>query len=301
MPLVQNLRFHDYQFEYITSAGKWLWTTRVDVSLSVPTYQVRDIRAPYGLLRDSIPIPGEVIQAMADSIGELQSNFAPVILVGPPTSMVFEVDEGRGYSSQQSVVLTNRGVFGSILSTSLTPSASFVKVTPSVVGGLAINESGEFTVEVDSTNLLAASSPYSETIIVQDSRATNSPQTIPVVINVRPKATIALSDTILTFNVVRPLNGIFPPVPTQTFSVSNSGPTGSVLEYDIRASTGLCFNWLRSWLPAEGTLQSGQGEVITVTVQPPDGLFPGTYSEKLRIVGYSSNNYADIEIQLVVT
>jgi hypothetical protein len=273
----------------------------MDVSQSIPAYQVRDIRSPYGLLRDSIPIPGEVVQAMADSIVELKSNFSPAILIGPPTSLVFEVDEGRGYSDPQSVIITNSGVFGSILSASLTSSASFVKVSPSTVGGLAVNESGSFIVEVDSTGLLATSSPYSESVSVQDPTATNNPRTVPVLINVRPKALVATSTVLVTFNVVRPLNGQYPAIPTQTFSISNGGPSGSVLEYDIKALTGLCGNWLRSWLPSEGTLQSGQSEVITVAVQPPNGMLQGTYSEKLRVIGYSSNNYVDVEIQLVIT
>jgi hypothetical protein len=301
VPLVQNLRFHDYQFEYSVAAGKWLWTTRVDVSQSAPAYQVRDIKSPYGLLRDSIPIPGEVVQAMAESIVELRSNFSPNILIGPPSSLVFDVDEGRGYSIPQSVLITNSGVYGSILGASLTSSASFVKVSPSTIGGLAVNESGGFSVEVDSTALVASSSPYSETLVVQDPTATNNPQSVPILINVRPRALISSDTLLLTFNVVRPLNGVYPQVPTQDFTVGNSGPLGSVLEYDIRALTGLCGGWLRSWLPAEGILQAGEGEVITVTVQPPDGTLQGTYSEKLRVIGYSSNNYVDVEIRLVIT
>jgi len=301
VPLVQNLRFHDYQFEYSVPAGNWLWTTRVDVSQSVPSYQVRDIKSPYGLLRDSIPIPGGVVQAMADSIAELKSNFAPSILVGPPSILTFEVDEGRGYSPSQTVLLTNSGVYGSILSASFTSSASFVKVNPSSVGGLAVNESGDFMVEVDSTGLLASDSPYAETVVIQDPTATNNPQTVPVVINVRPKAVISSSPILLVFEVVRPLSGPFPQIPTQNFIVENSGPVGSVLEYDIRALTGLCGGWLRSWLPAEGTLQSGESETITVSVQPQDGSLQGTYSEKLRVIGYSSNNYVDVEIRLVIT
>lgn len=301
MPLVQNLRFYDYQFEYLVPAGKWLWTTRVDVTQATPSYQIRDIKSPYGLLRDSIPIPGDIVQAMAASIVELGSNFAPGILIGPPSSLVFEVDEGRGYSTPQTVLITNNGVYGSILGSSLTSSASFVKVSPSSVGGLAVNESGNFTVEVDSTNLLASSSPYSETVAVQDPTATNNPQSVLVLINVRPKALIASSISLLTFTVARPLSGPFPQVPTQNFTVENSGPSGSVLEYDIRALTGLCGGWLRSWLPAEGTLQDGEGEVVTVTVQPQEGTLQGTYSEKLRVIGYSSNNYVDVEIRLVIT
>jgi hypothetical protein len=273
----------------------------MDVSQSNPTYQVRDIKSPYGLLRDSIPIPGEVVQAMASSIIELRSNFSPAILVGPPTSLVFEVDEGRGYSGPQSALITNSGVFGSILDAIPASSASFVKVSPTFIGGLALNESGDLTVEVDSTNLLVSSSPYSESITVQDLNATNNPQIIHVLINVRPKALITLSTSLIVFSVSRPLNGHYLQVPSQEFTVSNSGPLGSVLEYDIRALTGLCSGWLRSWIPADGTLQSSGSEVITIIVQPPDGTLQGIYSEKLRVIGYSSNNYVDVEIRLVIT
>lgn len=301
MPLVQNLRYHDYQFEYQIPPGSWKWTTRLDVSQSIPTYQVRDVISPYGLLRDSIPIPGPVVQAMADSITELQANFAPSILIGPPSSLIFSVDEGRGFSPAQTVGLTNNGVYGSLLGASLTPSSPFIIVSPSTVGNLSINESGNFTVEVDSTSLLAADSPFIGSIIVQDPTASNNPQTMGVTVNVRPKATIGASVLVLVFNVTRPLLGPFPTIPTQSFNVQNTGPSGSVLDFDIRALTGLCNNWLRSWLPTEGELSSGGSQTVTVTVQPPDNLFQGTYSEKLRISGYSSNQYLDVEIRLVVS
>lgn len=301
MPLVQNLKYHDYQFEYAVPAGKWRWTTRLDVSQSSPTYSVRDIVSPYGLLRDSIPIPGVVIQAMGESIVELRSNFTPSILVGPPTQLVFDVDEGRGYSVPQTVLVTNDGVYGSILGASLTTSAPFVRVTPTTVSNLAINESGEFTVEVNSKDLLAVDGPYHETIVIQDPASANSPQSVPVLINVRPKASIASVPTVLVFSVVRPIDGAFSTVPPQSFTIQNLGSAGSVLEYDIRALTGLCSNWLRSWLPASGVLTSGQSQAIQVTVQPPDNMLQGSYSEKLRVSGFSSNGYLDVEIRLVIS
>jgi hypothetical protein len=301
LPLVQNLRYHDYQFEYQNPPGSWKWTTRLDVSQSTPTYQVRDIVTPYGLLRDSIPLPGPVVQAMAESITELQANFSPSILIGPPSSISFWVDEGRGFSPSQAIGLTNTGVYGSILSASLTSSATYVVVNPSTVGNLAINESGEFMVSVDSTSLVATGSPYLEGVTVQDPTASNNPQTIPITINVRPKATIGASSTLLTFNVTRPLSGPFPAIPTQAFNVQNLGPVGSVLEFDVRALTGLFTNWLRSWLPAEGEIASGSAQTVTVTVQPQDSMFQGTYSEVLRISGYSSNQFLDVEIRLVVS
>jgi hypothetical protein len=174
-------------------------------------------------------------------------------------------------------------------------------VSPSTVGNLAINETGSFNVEVDSTNLSAVDSPYAETITVQDPTATNSPQVFPVQIVVRPKATIASTPGVLAFNVIRPVDGHFPVVQTQSFILQNSGPSGSVLNYDIRALTGMCSNWLISWLPSDGSLSSGQARAILVTVQPSTNMLQGTYTEKLRVSGYSTNKFLDIEIQLVIS
>ena len=56
-----NIRFQDYQFSQQLATGTWRWTTRMDVSGSVPTFEVRDVITPYGTLRDNTPIPGDVI------------------------------------------------------------------------------------------------------------------------------------------------------------------------------------------------------------------------------------------------
>jgi len=300
VPLVSNLQSHDYKFELATAAGKWKWVTRLDVSQSNPIFSVRDVVSPYGLLRDSIPIPGEVVAAMAESIEELRLNFSPNILLGPPTVLNFTVDEGRGFAEGVPVLLTNDGVYGSILGVTLTTSAPYVRVTPATLGNLALNESGQFNVEVDATNLLATSSPYNESVVIQDPAATNNPQSLPITITVRPKAEIAVTPAVVTFNVVKPLSGSFPSIPTQTFTVQNTGPSGSVLEFQVQKLTGLS-DWLTSFLPASGVLTASGSSVVTVTVQPPDQLLQGTYTEKLRVSGYSSNSYQDVEIQLVIT
>lgn len=300
MPLASNLKYHELTFDFATPPGRWRWTTRLDVSLSAPSYSIRDVVTPYGLYRDSIPIPGDVVAAMAASIDELRVNFPPHILLGPPTSLTFIVDEGRGFSTAQDVTLTNDGVYSSLLSTVLTTSAPYVRVTPGAVGNLANNESGHFMVDVNSATLLASSSPYSASVTMTDATATNSPQSLPVTITVRPKATISASPLILTFTVAKPLSGSFPSIATQTFDVTNSGPSGSVLEYAIKKLTGLS-DWLTSFLPAAGTLTSGDSDTVVVTVVPPDNMVQGTYSETLRICGYSTNSHLDVEIHLVIT
>jgi len=287
---------------FVTLSGRtWRWKTRMDVSGATPTFQIIDILTPFGVLRDSIPLPGEVVQGMSDSIAALLANFKPNILVGPPSTLVFSVDEGRGFSLPQTVLLTNNGVYGSLLSGTLVSSAAFLTVSPTVVGHLASSQTGSFEVSVDSTDLLASSSPYSASVTIQDTAAPNSPQTLPVTINVRPKAVIAASPLTLNFVVTRPISGPFPAIPSQTFAAQNTGPSGSVLDYQIERLTGLSQNWLQSFTPVSGTLASSQSQNITVTVAPVEGLMPGTYTEQLRISGYSFNDFVDVTVQLVIS
>lgn len=273
----------------------------MDLSGSVPSFQIRDILTPLGVLRDSVALPGAVVIAMYDSITQLQTNFPPSILIGPPTSLTFVVDEGRGFSASQSVILTNDGVYGSLLGVTLTPSADYVSVTPTSIGNLASNETGQFQVAVDSTLLVATSSPYTQQIAIADSNATDSPQNLPITITVRPKATIATSVAQVNFTVVRPVSGPFPSIAAQTFSVQNSGPSGSLLGFQVQSLTGLATAWLSDFTPVSGSLASSASQVVTVTVEPIDGLAVGTYQETLRVSGYSTNSFVDVVIQLVVT
>lgn len=237
---------------------------------------------------------------MAESITSLKTQFAPGILVGPPSSLTFMTDEGRGFSEGEELTLTNNGVFGSLLGATLTSSAPYVRVTPGFLGSLAANESGLATVEVDAASLLASESPYNETITIQDPTAPNSPQVFPVTVVVRPKSEIDVSTALLTFTVVRPISGGYPGIAPQTFTITNDGPPGSVLDFKVKKLTG-CSDWLTSFLPATGSLASGASQVVTVTVAPPQSMIWGTYTEKLRVCGYSANSYLDVEIRLVIT
>lgn len=299
MTLAANLNFQDYQFRYQTPRGIWRWTTRVDVSLSTPSYVVRDIVSPYGMLRDTIPIPGEVVQAMAESITDLREAFAPSILIGPSTSLVFTVDEGRGWSEGQPMQITNVGPYGSLLGTSITAGDAFVKANPANVGNLASNQTGSFEVTVDSTSLLSSASPYASVVTVQDPEATNSPQTFPVTVVVRPKSTIAATPTTITFYVTRNIDGTFPAIPAQSMSVQNVGAAGSLLDFQIQKLIN-CSDWLVGITPYVGQLASSAVQAVSLFAQPTD-LSAGTYSETLRVSGYSTNSYVDVTVKLIVT
>lgn len=298
MPIASVLRVQDYQFQVSLASGAWRWTTRIDVSNSEVSTQIRDVISPFGLLRDSIPIPGEVAQAMAESIAQVVNTYAPSILLSPAT-LSFVVDEGRGISPATLVQVTNNGLLGSLLSAQVTSSAAYVFATPANVGGLVANASGSFGVSVNSTDLVASGSPYSANLKVQASAATNSPQDIPVSVTVRPKATIAPGVSALSFNVSAPLSGLFPPVPSQVVLLSNSGPPASVLDFQVRRLVGA--SWLVGVSPVSGQIGGGATQPITVLVSPPDGTLPGVYTETLRIAGYSTNMSQDVVVTLNIS
>lgn len=295
-----TLTTQDFQFRYQVPQGIWRWTTRVDTSLSTPVYQIRDVVSPFGLLRDSVPIPGEVVQAMATSISDLKTNFRPAILLSP-TGLSFTYDEGRGFSPSQTVQLTNTGPYGSLLGVSITAADPFVRAAPPSLGNLASNETGAFEVSITTTSLVATSSPYASVLTLQDPNASNSPVTIPITVIVRPMSQISASPTVLDFFVTAPPGGNspFPPIPVQQFIIQNLGASGAVLEYQVSRLTG-CTPWLLSYTPASGELAASALQAVTVVIQPPIGTSQGSYQETLRVSGYSTNSYQDVLVRLTV-
>jgi hypothetical protein len=248
-----------------------------------------------------IPIPGPIVTAMAASIAQVQSAFSPSILLSPAGPLSFLLTEGQGVSVPQTITLTNNGIFGSLLAAAITTSAPWLQVTPANLTGLGFNETGTFNVTADSTTLQAIYSPYTATITVQDTGATNSPQMIAVNVTVLPMPTINVSPMSLVFNVTGPLAPTpFPPVPSQAFVLSNTGPSGSQLTYLIQKLVGNS-PWLVSFTPFMGLLASSQTQSITVVVAPPPSTGPGTYTETLRVSGFSTNMIQDVQITLVVS
>lgn len=295
-----GLQIQKFQFSHTTSRGVWRWMTVADLTAASASYRIEDIFSPYGRLRDSIPLDGDVVVQMGQSITTVQQAFAPSILVTPPGMLTFTVDEGRGVSADQTFVVTNNGIFGSFLSVSASPADPFVAVNPPIAPGILSTASYTFRVNVDSTNLLASGSPYATGVTLNDPLASNGPITVPVQIVVRSKATISLSTLALNFTVVKPLTGSFPPIADQTVTLSNTGLPDSVLEFLAQKLTGLS-PWLTGIVPTSGSVTGGSSQVLTFSVVPPDSLLTGTYTEVVRVSGYSTNNYADITVTLQVT
>lgn len=297
MPLVSSITSHDTQFSVQVPQGTWRWTTRMITSGTSPSFQIVDIVSPYGLLRDSIPLPGDVVAKMADSIVQLSQAYAPRILASP-TSITFTLDEGRGFGTPQNVSLSNNGAYGSLLAASVSSNAQYLVASPSTIS-VAAGSTGSFSVNADSTSLQAANSPYAAQLTLQDPSATNSPQTINVTIVVRSKPTILLSTDEMAFFVSGPIGGPWPAIPPQTFQILNNGLGDSVLEFQVQKLQGPS-PWLSNFGPVSGTLVGGAGLNVTVNVAPPSALLPGSYTEYLRVSGYSTNGYQDILVTLTV-
>lgn len=295
-----TLQANKYAFSAVTPRGSWSWVTVADLSGSSASYRIEDISSPYGRLRDNIPIDGSVILAMGQSIQTVSTAFQPSILLSPVSSLTFTVDEGYGASNPQTFTVVNDGSFASLLQATATVGSSYLSVQPSVAGGISQNQTRNFSVTVNSTLLLAVDSPYSTSVTVTDPNASNTPVTLPISVIVRPKAEITLTPGSLSFTVTKPLTGPFPTIPDQTFEIENTGPVGSLLSYKVRKLTGLS-PWLTVIDPTEGDLFSGDTQTVTVTVAPAEGLATGTYTETLRVSGYSSNNYQDVTVTLTVT
>jgi len=293
-----SLRFQDYEFNLKLSSGLWRWTTRVDLSGALPSYFVRDIQTPWGSLVDATDLPGLLVKEMADSIDQVKTAFMPEITVGGV--FTFNVDEGRGFSNPLIGTVTNTGTFGSLLGVTVASSAPWLVSSPAALGGIAYGNTGNFETRVDSTNLLAIDSPYTGTLTFQDPDATNNPQVANVTVNVRPRPTIAVSVPEVDFTVVRPIDGVFPFIPSAYFILNNTGSVDSNLEYQIQKLIG-CSNWLASFVPATGNVAGGASQRVDITVRPPIGMGTGTYTEILRVSGFSTNDRMDVTVKLVVT
>ena len=293
---------YQYAFTKSRPEGVWRWVISATIGPYAVTFVVRNIQTPYGPFgglrnaSEDIPLPLDIVQAMTDAAIQVQTSFTPTTQV-LPSSLTFTVDEGYGESEPQSLSITNTGPFGSFLSPLLTPLDSFVLPIPLQGTTLSSGESSSPMVSVDSADLLAISSPYSTSLTVSDITATIV--TVPVTINVRPLAEITLSTLLISATTTYLPGNTFTAIPVLTFTVTNTGPIGSILIYRVKKLIGLS-DWLTGMDPQSGTLSSGSPEIISLTLTPYVGMMTGTYSETLRVFGYSSNKHVDVKIQLIV-
>jgi hypothetical protein len=300
--MVTEISGTSIEFSLPSVGGTWSWKVRANnLRAAGQLYEVVDVITPFGpITTAAIPLPGEVISAMANSVLDVQAQFAPfMVLAQGSTSFSIIVTEGDPNSEAGTASVYNGGAFGSFMTVVATPGASWLGVSPSSYQSIGKNERATFGISLLSTTLLASGSPYSGVVNLQDNRVppTNIPFTINVTVLPRPVIACIPSSISLSF-----MSSTGVPGGSQQLTISNSGPVMSSLEFTLVKVNGNS-PWLDVVPISGGPLASGQSEIITVSViaQGARGLAPGTYMETIRIHSdNASNSPIDVGASLVV-
>lgn len=287
------------EFSVCSVGGRWEWRVVADSSCGVgQAYSVQDIRTPFGSIASAdIPIPGDVIAAMAESLVQLQQQLRPMVqLVGSP-SLSVTATEGGATADAGTVTFVNAGAFGSVMTVTAAPSAPWLSVVPSTVPGLGKNQQGSVTVRVDPSLLLSSGSPYSAYVTLQDDAGNQV--TVPVNVTVLPRPSIAVSNPALTltFWLTSMVSG-----GSLTSTITNVGPAGSTLAFSLAKILNVS-PWL-AYSPASASgLASGSSSDVTFSVVADKApAIPGTYVEKIQVKSPTADNSPrEIEVTLVVS
>jgi hypothetical protein len=290
-------------FEFSTESvgGVWRWTVQANNLQGVgQLYQIINIYTPYGFLVDTqIPIPGDVVTSMAQSITQFQQQLDPLLALVDPiqTSFSVTVTEGDPVTGVGSVSIQNSGAFGSFMTAIATPDSSWIQVSPNSIIGLGKNEQGSFNIAVSPSTLLYTSSPYSGIINLQDNRSTPTIIPISINVNVLPRPVISASPLTVNFSYAL-LTGT--PSGAQTLEVQNSGPATSSLEFTL-AKVYNRSDWLDIVPTTGGPLASGNSTLITLSIISSEvPQVSGVYTDTVRISSQNASN-SPVDVSIILT
>ena len=190
-----------------------------------------------------------------------------------PAALVFTADEGRGDPPEQVIQIWNGG--GLMLTWQAQGEKPWISVNPN--SGVSTGEKDAVSVSVRAAGIPAGM--YEGSITIAAEGATNSPVSVPVVLEVRPPAEIVVSPSKLAFTTGR--GGPNPPV--QQITISSSGTVEWVASSDV--------GWI-SVSPSAGTVVPGGCKAAVAVVK--SGLGLGTYCGKITVrpVGSSAGEKA---------
>jgi len=292
-----------FTFSQVSTGGTWFWTvTSTNIQGANQLYQVTNIVTPFGNITDAIiPIPGDIIAAMYNSLQQFQQQLAPLLALVSPNPAIFSltVTEGDSSSTVGSVIIQNIGAFGSFMTATATPDVPWLSASPATIPGIDKNQQARFNISINPATMLAANSPYVGHVNIQDNRT--PPTIIPATVNVTvlPRSNILVSpiQINLTWSLSAQVgNG------SQQLTVSNNGPAGSQLTFTV-AKVQNVSPWLTFSPQSGGPLAQNVSSIITCSlVQLNIPQSPGTYNETLLVSSYSaSNNPISVMVTLVVT
>lgn len=289
-----------FSFTKTSVGGVWSWTVRASNIIGAgQSYQVVDIATPFGRMTDaSIPLPGDVVLAMAESVTDFQQQLAPhlSLVSGVPSSFSVIVTEGDPASSIGNVSVVNTGAFGSFMDATATPGAPWL-TTSGPVRGLGKNQTGSFNIQILPQSLLSSGSPYSAQVLISDDHGNIVPITVSA--SVLPKATILASSLAISLSYSLSTSTASG---AQQIDVTNSGLSGSVLYAQI-AKVQNCSPWLTVSPVSVGPVASGDSAQVTFSVSIPGvPAVPGTYTETVALSSRgATNSPQNVVVTLTVT
>jgi hypothetical protein len=293
-----------FRFSQISVGGTWYWSVTADNILGAgQLFYVRDIETPFGKLTNGVdvPIPGDVVNAMASSMAQFQQQLAPLIALvsGQQTTIAVTVTQGDPASQVGAINVVNAGAFGSFMTASATPTAPWLSASPTAIPGIGQNQQAQFGLILDPTLLTAAPAPYTGSINLQDNRAV--PTIIPITINVTvlPQPIIQVNTTSIALSWIL-LTGANSG--SQQLIVINSGPSASVLGFTV-AKVQNGSPWLQFTPISASGIASGSQSIITFSLYPP-GIpqVPGQYFETILLSSpNASNSPVAIQVSLIVS
>src|ERR1700734_1104089 len=141
-----------FGFSVQSVGGVWNWFVKANNIQGLgQLYQIDNIITPYGKFVDAqIPLPGDVVIAMASSLQEIQQQLAPLVMLlsGTPLSYSVTVTEGDPSTYVATVPFTNAGAFGSFLSSASTSDSSWLTAVPSNIVGIGKNQPAQIKMNV---------------------------------------------------------------------------------------------------------------------------------------------------------
>lgn len=197
-----------------------------------------------------------------------------------PESFAFEVVQGEKATLYDTLNITNNG--GGDLNWTAAKLQSWLTLNPT--SGTAPSD---MELQVISDGLTAG--VYYDTITVNATGATNTPQEVPVTLTVtEPAPEISVAPATLDFNAT--VGGGNPA--DQLFAVSNTG--GQTLNYNLAKT--------QAWLtvdPTSGSLGSGASDDITASIDIT-GLAAGVYTDTVTVTGNAANSPQKVAINLTL-
>jgi hypothetical protein len=299
-----NVAGGGFRFSQISVGGTWYWSVTADnITGAGQLYYVRDIETPFGKLTNGVdvPIPGDVVNAMASSMSQFQQQLAPLLALvsGQQTVISVTVTQGDPASQVGAINVINVGSFGSFMTATATPTVPWLSASPTVVQGIGQNQTAQFGLVLDPTLLQTSVTPYTGQINFQDNRATPTVVPVTVVVTVLPQPVIQINTNALQMSWELDTGANSGAV---QLIVTNSGPAGSTLSFNV-AKVQNASPWLSFTPISVSNLAVGQQAVITFSIIP-QGVpqVSGQYFETIMLSSVNAaNSPVSIQVGLVVT